>query len=161
MTILFKHPYRSIAGCLAAVSCIACASSPDFTRSLGVMPLRPPPPVWLGSVRGSGSAYINGAAALTPAQAPGWAHVLISLADVSTGGVYSWTLHSGNCGAPGSTIGPVDRFGEFVIRPDGTGAADALIPLNLSTSQTYAVVATPLSPATAPSACADLVYATL
>ena len=125
------------------------------------MPLQPPPPVWLGSIHGSGATRVAGAAAVTPSQTPGWAHVLISLDDMTTGGLYSWTLRAGSCGSPGGVIGSPDRFAEFPIRPDGSGAADALVPMTLSVSQTYAVVATPVDHGTASSACADLVHATL
>ncbi|MDQ2890208.1 MAG: hypothetical protein M3R65_06580, partial [Gemmatimonadota bacterium] len=93
------------------------------------MPLRPPPPVWLGSVHTSSGTPIAGAAAATPTQAPGWSHVLISLGDASAGGLYSWSLHSGSCASQGGVVGPADRYGEFAIHADGTGAADALVPL--------------------------------
>ena len=154
--------HRSIVAALVTSSCLACASSPDFSRSLGVMPLKPQPPVWLGSVRSLGPSPVAGAAALTPSQVPGWAHVLISLDDMATGGTYAWSLHSGSCGAPGGVIGPVERYGAFAIRPDGSGTADAVVPVALSTSQSYAVVATPVAQSSsAPGACADLVYSPL
>ena len=162
MSNLSSYLHRTIGVTLVASSCLACASSPDFTRSLGVMPLRPQPPVWLGPVRSLGSTPVAGAAALTQSQVPGWAHVLISVGDISTGGVYAWSLRSGSCGAQGGIIGPSDRYGEFSIRPDGSGAADALVPLTLSTSQTYAVVTNPVGPSSASAgACADLVYSPL
>ncbi len=125
------------------------------------MPLQPPTPVWLGSVRSTTGTAIAGAAAITPSQTPGWAHVLISLDDIKTGGIYSWSLRSGSCGAQGSVIGPADRYGEFAIHADGTGAADAMVPLSLSPQQTYAVVAGPVSSTGAPGACADLVRSAL
>ncbi|MDQ6737404.1 MAG: hypothetical protein M3Z30_06865 [Gemmatimonadota bacterium] len=88
--------------------------------------------------------------------------MLISVGDISTGGVYAWSLRSGSCAAQGGIIGPSDRYGEFAIRPDGSGAADALVPLTLSTSQTYAVVTNPVGPSSASAgACADLVYSPL
>ena len=162
MSKLSTRLHRSFVLAVAASSCLACASSPDFSRSLGVMPLAPQPPVWLGSVRSLGATPVAGAAAITRSQVPGWSHVLISLDDISSGGLYTWSLRSGSCGSQGAVIGPADRYGEFAIRPDGSGAADALVPFAPSTAQNYAVIATPVSSsANSAGACADLVYSPL
>jgi hypothetical protein len=162
----FRHLVSGIF--VAAVAAVAgCASSTyDKSNSLGVMPLQPPAPLWLGAVSGlggSGSGSVNGAAAATPSQVPGWTHVMLSLDNSAAGAVYTWSLRSGNCGGEGSVIGPSDRYTRFDIHADGTGAVEAFIPANLSQSQTYAVIATPVSPGTAsptassaPVACANL-----
>lgn len=135
----------------------ACAPSGyDSMNGLGVMPLRPPTPVWLGAVRGTAALPLSGAAAVTPSQTPGWAHVLISLGDITSGGVYAWSLHNGSCASQGGVVGPADRYGDFTIHADGSGAAEALVPLTLSQSESYAVVATPVSPAAGTGVCADL-----
>lgn len=118
--------------------------------------MRAPTPVWLGTIRGTGATPIAGAAAVTPSETPGWAHVLISLGDISSGSVYGWSLHNGTCGAQGGVIGPADRYGDFSIHADGSGAADAVVPLTLSSSESYAIVATPVSPAAGVGLCADL-----
>jgi hypothetical protein len=155
---------RFRAAALVAASCVsyaACAStSYDAPNTLGVLPPQKPAPLWLGAVRGTDGAVNAGAAAVTPSQIPGWTHVLISLEDRAAGGIYTWSLRSGSCAAQGAVVGPADRYGEFAIHADGSGAADALVPATLSPSDSYAVVATPAAPgANAPgaaSACADL-----
>lgn len=150
-----------------SASFVACASrSYDSLNTLGVMPLRAPTPVWLGAIRGSGpdtiANPIAGAAAVTPSQTPGWAHVLISLDDISSGGEYAWSLHSGSCGAQGSVIGPADHYSDFAIHADGSGAAEAIVPLELSPSASYAVIATRVSPGgSGATACADLIRTSL
>src|SRR5665213_1525649 len=53
----------------AAVACLstACASAAyDTPNSLGVMPLMPPTPIWLGAIGSSSAATIAGAAAVAP-----------------------------------------------------------------------------------------------
>jgi hypothetical protein len=162
-----------VAAAFVAVLCMACASSGDYDtpNTLGVLPPPPPTPLWLGPVRGAGSATvndtpINGAAAVTPSQTPGWAHVLLSIGNTQAGGLYTWSLHSGSCGAQGEVVGPTNRYPEIAIGADGFGSAEAAVPATLSSSASYAIVATPVTPstssnattssATAPSACADL-----
>jgi len=135
----------------------ACASnSYDTPNSLGVMPLSPPTPIWLGAIGNSSEATIRGAAAVAPSQVPGWEHVMLSLDNTTAGGIYAWSLHTGTCASQGNVVGPVDRYSQFAIHADGSGAAEALIPILLSPTNAYAVVATPLSASSAPSACADL-----
>jgi len=148
---------RSLIASLLAVTCASCASRGyESLNTLGVLPPQQPAPLWLGTVHSSGNTPITGAAAVTPSQTPGWAHVLISLGDISSGATYAWSLRSGNCEAHGGVIGPADRYANFTIHADGSGAAEAVVPLALSTTQTYAVVATPVAPSVATTACADL-----
>ena len=151
---VFRHCF---AGTVIGVACIACASqSYDVPNTLGVLPPPRPAPLWLGTVRGSGSTGISGAASVTPSQTPGWMHALISVGNGVAGGTYAWSLRSGSCAAQGNVVGPDDRYGDFTIHADGSGAAEAAVPVMLSPSASYAVVATPVLPATAPVACADL-----
>lgn len=148
---------------LAAAIGTACAPSAyDSPNTLGVMPLRPPTQIWLGAVGGSGNTtVINGAAAVTPSQIPGWTHVMLSIDNTVAGQVYSWSLRSGSCGSEGSVVGPTDRYSAFAIHADGTGAAETVIPTTLSQSESYAVIATPVSPGGASSACANLTRASM
>ena len=150
---------------LAGAACTACAhgGSYDFPNTLGVLPPQKPTPLWLGSVRGTGTA--RGAASVTPSQTPGWDHVLISINDAPAGGTYAWSLHSGSCSGQGSIVGPSDRYADFITRADGSGDAEAVIPVSLSPSASYSVVATPVTYGSGPSAasttsagsaCADL-----
>lgn len=149
---------------LTLAACVACASDTyDAPNTLGVVPLRPPTPIWLGAVAGApaGSAGaaatpLSGAAAVTPSQVPGWAHVMLSIDNSTAGQLYSWSLHSGSCGSEGAVIGPANRYSEFAIHPDGTGAVETTIPTTLSQSASYAVVATPVAPSGASTACANL-----
>ena len=120
------------------------------------MPLRPPTPIWLGAVHGSNAATITGAAAVAPSQVPGWDHVMLSIDNTIAGGAYTWSLHTGTCASQGSVVGPVDRYSQFAIHADGSGAAEAVIPTLLSPVNSYAVFATPVATSAASSACADL-----
>jgi hypothetical protein len=150
-----------VAAATVTISAACASSSYDAPNSLGVMPLRPPTPIWLGAVRGSGTTTVNGAAAVTPSQVPGWDHVMLSLDNTTAGGIYTWSLRSGTCASQGSIVGPTDRYAQFAIHADGSGAAEAVIPTLLSPTDSYAVIATPLSPASASSACADLAHASM
>ena len=154
---------RFVAAMLVSVTCIMCMScapsSYDSPTNLGVLPAQPPVPLWLGAMHGTGNAAVTGASAVTPSQTPGWAHVLISVNGAASGGIYTWSLRSGSCGAQGGVIGPTERYGDFPIRADGSGAAEAEIPATLSPSTPYAVTATPASTGSttaATGACADL-----
>ena len=149
---------------LAALSVASCAPRAyDSFNTLGVLPPQPPTPIWIGAVRGSSAAALTGAAAVTPSQTPGWAHVLISVANVSTSGsMYAWSLRSGDCSSQGSVIGPADRYADFVIRADGSGGAEAVVPLSLkSAGGPYTIVATPVMAGSGPGACADLARSTM
>jgi hypothetical protein len=154
---------RILVAAAAIGICTACASTAyDTPNTLGVMPLRPPTPIWLGAIAGSGGATsVDGAAAVTPSQVSGWAHVLLSLTNSTAGQLYTWSLRSGSCGTPGSIVGPANRYARFDIHADGTGAAETVIPATLSQSASYAVVATPVSPSTGPDACANLTRASM
>jgi hypothetical protein len=153
---------RAIIAALASASCLACATTTyDSPNTLGVLPRQPPTPLWLGAMHGSGNvAPVAGAAALTPSRTPGWTHALVSVNDAPVGGIYTWSVRSGNCGAQGSVVGPTERYGQFPIRADGYGAAEAEIPATMSPSGSYAVVATPAVPGAtggaATTVCADL-----
>jgi hypothetical protein len=152
---------RFIAAALASVACASCTTvTYDSPNTLGVLPQQPPAPLWLGAMHGSANgATPAGAAALTPSRTPGWVHALVSLSDVPVGGVYAWSIRSGNCGAQGSVVGPAERYGQFPIRADGSGAAEAEIPATMSPSASYAVVAAPVAPGASGatgSVCADL-----
>lgn len=143
----------------AAVACLstACASAAyDTPNSLGVIPLMPPTPIWLGAIGSSSTATIAGAAAVAPSQVPGWNHVMLSLDNTTAGGIYTWSLRTGTCASQGSVVGPADRYSPFAIHADGSGAAEAVIPTLLSPTDSYVVVATPVSASSAPSACANL-----
>jgi hypothetical protein len=142
-------------------ACASCAAqSYDAPNTLGVLPPPKPVPLWLGAVHGAGTAGISGAASVTPSHTPGWEHVLISIENSVAGGTYAWSLKSGSCASQGNVIGPANRYADFNIHADGSGAAEAAIPETLSPSASYAVVATPAAStgvsATAPLACADL-----
>ena len=86
---------------------------------------------------------------------------MLSLDNSTAGAVYAWSLRSGNCGGQGSVVGPSDRYVRFDIHADGSGAAETVIPTTLSQSESYAVVATPISPSTGPDACANLTRTTM
>ena len=142
--------------------CAACASGGgyDATNTLGVLPPQRPTPLWLGAIHGNGPTpagnMLAGAAAVTPAATPGWTHILISLNNVPVGGTYSWSLRSGSCGSQGGILGPTDRYADFSIRADGSGSAEAVVPVVLSPSSPYAVVASPIARNSDVSGCADL-----
>lgn len=156
---------RFIVIALACTICGGCVprDSYDFPNTLGVLPPQKPTPLWLGTIHGAGSAE-SGAASVSPSQTPGWEHVLVSIDDSpAVGGMYNWSLRSGSCGAQGSIVGPADRYAAFIVRADGSGGAEAVVPATLSPSASYAVVATPISSgaAAASSACADLTLSSM
>ncbi len=151
----FCHFLAAAAVCAVASAC--ATQSYDFPNTLGVLPPPKPAPLWLGTIHGIGQGGgVSGAAAVTPSRTPGWTHVLVSLADTRASGTYAWSLRSGTCAAQGGIVGPDNRYADFVIHADGSGAAEAAVPETLSPSTSYVVVATPVAPATAPVACADL-----
>ncbi|MEO6778863.1 MAG: hypothetical protein ABI194_05355 [Gemmatimonadaceae bacterium] len=159
--VVRRIPSHILATAGIIIACAACATGGyDAPNTLGVLPPQPPAPLWLGAVRGGtatiGGAPISGAAAVTPSPTPGWTHVLLSLSDVTAGGIYSWSLRSGTCAAQGAVLGPADRYANFSIRADGSGAADAVVPAVLSPSAPYAVVASPVTQGASTSGCADL-----
>lgn len=150
--------------------CTSCAAqSYDLPNTLGVLPPPRPAPLWLGTIHGTGAPGIAGAASVTPSPSPGWEHVLISVKNGVAGGTYAWALKSGSCASQGSVIGPADRYADFNIHADGSGAAEAAVPEKLSSSASYAVVATPTThadashatSATEPAACADLIFGSM
>jgi len=163
----FSDVLRNLAVVAAiGAACAACAAqSYDAPNTLGVLPPPKPAPLWLGAIHGAGTAAIAGAASVTPSPTPGWAQVLISVQNSVAGETYAWSLKSGTCAAQGNIIGPANRYSDFNIHADGSGAADAAIPESLSPSASYAVVATPAasraSSASAPVACADLAFGSM
>lgn len=157
MPTIPKPLHRLFVTAAVVCLCTACASSSyDAANSLGVMPLRPPTPIWLGAIRSSNTATITGAAAVAPSQVPGWDHVMLSIDNTAAGGIYRWSLRTGTCASQGSVVGPVDRYSQFAIHADGSGAAEAVIPTVLSPANSYAVFATPVTASAAQTACADL-----
>lgn len=147
------------ATCVACTSLVSCAPGAyDSPNNLGVLPAQPPVPLWLGAMHGTSNAAVTGASAATPSRTPGWTHVLISVNGAPNGDIYAWSLRSGSCAEQGSIVGPTERYGGFLIRADGSGAAETEIPAMLSPSASYAVTATPASTGTAAgaAACADL-----
>jgi hypothetical protein len=155
---------RHLAAVVAVgAACAACAAQApyDLPNTLGVLPPPTPVPIWLGAVHGTGTTRITGAASATPSSTPGWLHVLISVGNSVAGGTYAWSLRSGSCAAQGNVIGPANRYADFNIHADGSGAAEAAVPETLSPSAAYSVVATPAvsgaAEPTAPAVCADLV----
>ncbi|MEO7217373.1 MAG: hypothetical protein ABI026_04200 [Gemmatimonadaceae bacterium] len=163
MPPLYNVIARSFIAAAVVGACAACASaSYDTPNTLGVMPLQPPTPIWLGAIAAAGgSSAVDGAAAVTPSQMPGWTHIMLSLDNSTAGAVYTWSLRSGNCGGQGNIIGPSDRYARFNIHADGTGAVETVIPTTLSQSESYAVIATPVSPSTGSAACANLTRTTM
>ena len=162
-----SHVLRNLAVVAAiGAACASCAAqSYDAPNTLGVLPPPRPTPLWLGAIHGAGTAGIAGAASVTPSPTPGWVQVLISVENSVAGETYAWSLKSGTCASQGNVIGPANRYADFNIHADGSGAADAAIPETLSPSASYAVVATPAasraSSASAPVACADLAFGSM
>jgi hypothetical protein len=156
---LTSNVLRRLAAVVAiGAVCASCATQfYDSPNTLGVLPAPKPVPLWLGAIHGTGTTGVSGAAAVTPSPTPGWTHVLISIDNSVAGGEYGWSLKSGSCAAQGNVIGPTNRYADFIVRADGSGAAEATVPETLSPSASYAVVATPAASATTPAACADLV----
>ena len=155
---IFRH---FVAVAAVGAVCASCATQPyDLPNTLGVLPPPRPIPLWLGAVHGTGTTGVSGAASVTPSPTPGWLHVLVSVENSVAGGTYAWSLRSGSCTAQGNVIGPANRYADFIIRADGSGAAEAAVPETLSPSASYYVVATPAATAnpsvTTPAACADL-----
>jgi len=112
-------------------------------------------------MHGTSNDSVTGASAVTPSRTPGWTHVLISVNGAPSGDIYAWSLRSGSCAAQGGVVGPTERYGGFLIRADGSGAAETEIPAILSPSASYAVTASPTSTGSAAAgttaaACADL-----
>jgi hypothetical protein len=155
----FRHFAAVIAIGAASASC--ATQSYEFPNTLGVLPPPKPIPLWLGAVHATGTAGISGAVSVTPSPTPGWIHVLISIENSVAGATYAWSLRSGGCSAQGNVIGPANRYSDFTIHADGSGAAEAAVPEILSQSSSYAVIATPVAPATAPTACADLTFGSM
>jgi len=167
----FSNVLRNLAvvAAIGAVCASCAAQSYDAPNTLGVLPPPKPTPLWLGAMHGAGTAAIAGAASVTPSATPGWAQVLISVQNSVAGETYAWSLKSGTCAAQGNVIGPANRYADFNIHADGSGAAEAAIPETLSPSASYAVVATPaasrapsaIASTSAPAACADLAFGSM
>ena len=163
----FSNVLRNLAVVAAiGAACASCAAqSYDAPNTLGVLPPPRPTPLWLGAMHGTGTSGIAGAASVTPSPTPGWVHVLVSVDNSVAGETYAWSLKSGTCASQGNVIGPANRYADFNIHADGSGAAEAAIPETLSPSASYAVVATPaasrVSSASAPVACADLAFGSM
>lgn len=147
----------TLAGTILAAT--GCTTGGGNTRGsgLGVLPLRPPAPAWLGSIGGGGtSATLRGAAALTESPTPGWWHVLVSIKGGRPGAAYDWTLRSGACSTTAPAIGPANRFPHLTVAADGTAAAEATVQAAVSPRGSYSVTVS--GPDAAPLACADLAY---
>jgi len=167
----FSNVLRNLAvvAAIGAVCASCAAQSYDAPNTLGVLPPPKPTPLWLGAMHSAGTAAIAGAASVTPSATPGWAQVLISVQNSVAGETYAWSLKSGTCASQGNVIGPANRYADFNIHADGSGAAEAAIPETLSRSASYAVVATPaasrapsaIASASAPAACADLAFGSM
>lgn len=153
---------RSRLPVLALASSIAlatgCATGYPGPNGLGVLPPRPPSPLWLGTVRPEATPAMHGAAAVTVTPTPNYSHVLVSISGGDPGRAYGWTLHSGSCGSEGAVI-PVNAY-PLVVYADGTAKAEGYVPEKLNPGTPYSVVIGAADAATPP-ACADLALSSM
>jgi hypothetical protein len=145
---------------LAAAGTMAAACAPRYPgpSGLGVLPVTPPSPLWMGAVRPQTDANMRGAAAITATPTPNYSHVLVSIWGGTPGRSYDWTLHSGSCGSTGAAI-PVNGY-PLVTYADGTAKAEGYVPQKLIAGSQYSVVIG-AQDAAAPPACADLAYGSM
>lgn len=63
----------------------------------------------------------------------------IEIANAEADAVYTWQVATGTCTQPGSRVGAADRYDDLEVAEDGTAAADAEVPVALSSSGSYIV----------------------
>jgi hypothetical protein len=63
----------------------------------------------------------------------------IEIANAEADAVYTWQVATGTCTQPGSRVGAADRYHDLEVAEDGTAAADAEVPIALSSSGSYIV----------------------
>ncbi|HEV2644545.1 MAG TPA: hypothetical protein VGT98_17665, partial [Candidatus Elarobacter sp.] len=97
-----RHPVTRVTILAAIVALAACRPYSALDNQLGVLPVPPPQPLWLGAMQPPVDSALRGSVAVTQSATPRWSHVLVSIAGARPATTYTWALHSGRCADNGA-----------------------------------------------------------
>jgi hypothetical protein len=88
----------------------------------------------------AGAIQMNGTASMAPGAKRDNTDVVLDLANATPGGVHTWQLRRGQCGADEGVFGDADAYQPTKVDRHGRATATASIPLQTPTTGSYFVV---------------------
>ena len=133
---------RVILAAAAVVSLSACGlfhhNAPPVQLSQGDVALNA---TWHATLTSpselTGAMQVSGRASMAPGSNHDQTMVSLTLSNATPGGVHPWEIHHGQCDTDAGIIGQADAYPPIKIANDGTGSAEATLPLVTPDSGSY------------------------
>jgi hypothetical protein len=94
---------------------------------------------WSAALAPQAGGTVAGTATVAPGTTSGTTVVLVSIHGGTPGAIYPWHVHSGQCGSNGAVVGSASAYPTLTVNADGTGQANATLPMPTPSSGSYYV----------------------
>jgi hypothetical protein len=94
---------------------------------------------WTAALAPQAGGTVAGTATVAPGTTSGTTVVVVSIRGGTPGAIYPWHVHSGQCGDNGSIVGSASAYPSLTANADGTGQANATLPIPAPSSGSYYV----------------------